>query len=155
MPVSAISTAANTVATPPATGQATKISTDYNTFLRMLTVQMQNQDPLNPLDNAQITSQMAQINTVSGIEKLNTTVQGLNGQFMQMQVLQGTALVGRDVTTDEIKWTATLVDLVFGSNSQLRAIAELYACSDAQPMFVRNFVAAWNKVMNLDRYDLA
>ena len=64
-------------------------------------------------------------------------------------------LVGRDVTTDEIKWTATLVDLVFGSNSQLRAIAELYACSDAQPMFVRNFVAAWNKVMNLDRYDLA
>ena len=64
-------------------------------------------------------------------------------------------LVGRDVTTDEIKWTATLVDLVFGSNSQLRAIAELYACSDAQPMFVRNFVAAWNKVKNLDRYDLA
>ena len=64
-------------------------------------------------------------------------------------------LVGRDVTTNEIKWTATVVDLVFGSNSQLRAIAELYACSDAQQMFVQNFVAAWNKVMNLDRYDLA
>jgi flagellar basal-body rod modification protein FlgD len=67
-------------------------------FLKLLVTQLQNQDPLNPLDNAQITSQMAQINTVSGIEKLNTTVQGLNGQFMQMQVLQGTALVGRDVT---------------------------------------------------------
>ena len=67
-------------------------------FLKLLVTQMQHQDPLNPMDNAQITSQMAQINTVSGIEKLNTTVQGLNGQFMQMQVLQGTALVGRDVT---------------------------------------------------------
>jgi flagellar basal-body rod modification protein FlgD len=67
-------------------------------FLKLLVTQLQNQDPLNPLDNAQITSQMAQINTVSGIEKLNTTVEGLNGQFMQMQVLQGTALVGRDVT---------------------------------------------------------
>jgi len=67
-------------------------------FLKLLVTQMQNQDPLNPMDNAQITSQMAQINTVSGIEKLNTTVQGLNGQFMQMQVLQGAALVGRDVT---------------------------------------------------------
>ncbi len=67
-------------------------------FLKLLVTKLQNQDPLNPLDNAQITSQMAQINTVSGIEKLNTTVQGLNGQFMQMQVLQGTALVGRDVT---------------------------------------------------------
>jgi flagellar basal-body rod modification protein FlgD len=67
-------------------------------FLKLLVTQLQNQDPLNPLDNAQITSQMAQINTVSGIEKLNTTVEGLNGQFMQMQLLQGTALVGRDVT---------------------------------------------------------
>ncbi len=58
---------------------------------------MQNQDPLNPLDNAQVTSQLAQINTVNGIEKLNTTVQGLSGQFMQMQALQGASLVGRDV----------------------------------------------------------
>ena len=74
-------------------------------FLKLLVTQLQNQDPLNPLDNAQITSQMAQINTVSGIEKLNTTVQGLNGQFMQMQVLQGTALVGRDVTLPGNKMT--------------------------------------------------
>ena len=58
---------------------------------------MQNQDPLSPMDNAQVTSQMAQINTVSGIEKLNTSVQGLSGQFMQMQALQGATLVGHDV----------------------------------------------------------
>ncbi len=62
---------------------------------------------------------------------------------------------GRDRGTGEIKWTGTAVDLVFGSNSQLRAIAEVYACDDAQPAFVRDFVAAWNKVMNLDRFDLA
>jgi catalase-peroxidase len=63
-------------------------------------------------------------------------------------------LEGRDRTTGELKWTATTVDLVFGSNSQLRALAEVYASSDAQPVFVRDFVAAWTKVMNLDRYDL-
>ncbi len=66
-------------------------------FLKLLVAQMQNQDPLNPMDNAQITSQMAQINTVSGIDKLNGTVEGLNQQFVQMQALQGAALVGRDV----------------------------------------------------------
>ncbi len=64
-------------------------------------------------------------------------------------------LEGRDRVSNEVKWTGTVVDLVFGSNSQLRAIAEVYACSDAQESFVRDFVAAWNKVMNLDRYDLA
>ena len=62
---------------------------------------------------------------------------------------------GRDRGTGELKWTGTAVDLVFGSNSQLRAVAEVYACDDAQPAFVRDFVAAWNKVMNLDRFDLA
>jgi catalase-peroxidase len=62
---------------------------------------------------------------------------------------------GRDRTTGAAKWTATRADLVFGSNSQLRAIAEVYACDDAQTMFVRDFVAAWTKVMNLDRFDLA
>jgi flagellar basal-body rod modification protein FlgD len=67
-------------------------------FLKLLVAQMQNQDPLNPMDNAQVTSQMAQINTVNGIEKLNTTVKGLNTQFVQMQALQGAALVGREVT---------------------------------------------------------
>ena len=62
---------------------------------------------------------------------------------------------GRDRKTGELKWTGTRVDLVFGSNSQLRALAEVYASSDAQQKFVHDFVAAWNKVMNLDRFDLA
>ena len=61
---------------------------------------------------------------------------------------------GRDRQTGELKWTASRVDLVFGSNSQLRAIAEVYASDNARPRFVRDFVAAWNKVMNLDRFDL-
>jgi catalase-peroxidase len=62
---------------------------------------------------------------------------------------------GRDRATGALRWTATRVDLVFGSNAQLRAIAEVYASSDGQEKFVRDFVAAWNKVMNLDRFDLA
>jgi len=62
---------------------------------------------------------------------------------------------GRDRTTGKLTWTATRVDLVFGSNSQLRALAEVYGSADAQQKFVRDFVAAWNKVMNLDRFDLA
>jgi catalase-peroxidase len=62
---------------------------------------------------------------------------------------------GRNRLTGEISWTGTRVDLVFGSNSQLRAIAEVYGCDDAQEAFVSDFVAAWNKVMNLDRFDLA
>ena len=61
---------------------------------------------------------------------------------------------GRDRATGEVKWTGTAVDLLFGSNSQLRAIAEAYACNDAQQNFVHDFVAAWDKVMNLDRFDL-
>ncbi len=63
-------------------------------------------------------------------------------------------LEGRDRSTGELKWTATIVDLVFGSNSQLRALVEVYASSDAQQTFVNDFVAAWTKVMNLDRFDL-
>ena len=62
---------------------------------------------------------------------------------------------GRDRATGELKWTGTAVDLVFGSNSQLRAISEVYACDDSKEKFVRDFVAAWDKVMNLDRFDLA
>jgi catalase-peroxidase len=61
---------------------------------------------------------------------------------------------GRDSGTSEVKWMGTAVDLVFGSNSQLRAIAEVYACDDSQQAFVRDFVAAWDKVMNLDRFDI-
>jgi catalase-peroxidase len=62
---------------------------------------------------------------------------------------------GRDRATGERKWTGTRVDLIFGSNSQLRAVAEVYGCADSQEKFLRDFVAAWNKVMNLDRFDLA
>ena len=67
----------------------------------------------------------------------------------------GDVFEGRDRATGALKWTATRADLVFGSNSQLRAIAEVYGCSDAQQRFVKDFVAAWDKVMNLDRFDLA
>jgi catalase-peroxidase len=62
---------------------------------------------------------------------------------------------GRDRATGEVRWTAGRVDLVFGSDSELRAVAEVYASDDAHEKFVRDFVAAWDKVMNLDRYDLA
>ena len=67
----------------------------------------------------------------------------------------GDVFEGRDRKTGEVKWTGTRVDLVFGSNSQLRALAEVYGCADSQEKFVHDFVAAWNKVMNLDRFDLA
>ncbi|WP_140634906.1 flagellar hook assembly protein FlgD [Methylibium rhizosphaerae] len=66
-------------------------------FLKLLVTQMQNQDPLNPMDNAQVTSQMAQISTVSGIEKLNVGIESMTSQFTQMQALQGASLVGRKV----------------------------------------------------------
>jgi catalase-peroxidase len=62
---------------------------------------------------------------------------------------------GRDRKTGKIKWTGTRVDLIFGSNSQLRALAEVYACADSPEKFLQDFVAAWNKVMNLDRFDPA
>jgi catalase-peroxidase len=62
---------------------------------------------------------------------------------------------GRDRATGELKWSGTRVDLIFGSNSQLRALAEVYACADSQEKFLHDFVAVWNKVMSLDRFDLA
>jgi catalase-peroxidase len=62
---------------------------------------------------------------------------------------------GRDRVTGELKWTGSRVDLIFGSNSQLRALAEVYGSADSQEKFLSDFVAVWNKVMNLDRFDLA
>ena len=62
---------------------------------------------------------------------------------------------GRDRNTGKVKWTGTRVDLIFGSNAQLRALAEVYACEDSEKKFVHDFIAVWNKVMNLDRFDLA
>ena len=88
------SSAASTAATA-STSAASGNSEDR--FLKLLVAQLKNQDPLNPMDNAQVTSQMAQIQTVSGIEKLNSTVLGLNAQFAQLQALGGAALVGRNV----------------------------------------------------------
>jgi len=80
---------------------ATTTATDQSDrFLKLLVAQMQNQDPLNPMDSAQVTSQMAQISTVQGISTLNTTVSGLNAQFLQLQTMQGAALVGHDVATE-------------------------------------------------------
>jgi catalase-peroxidase len=78
----------------------------------------------------------------------------MNTKWQKSDTLEG-VLVGNDRATGELKWSATIVDLVFGSNSQLRAIAEVYASSDSGHKFVSDFVAAWNKVMNLDRFDLA
>jgi flagellar basal-body rod modification protein FlgD len=84
-------------------------------FLKLLGAQMKNQDPLSPLDNAQVTSQMAQISTVNGVEKLNTTVAGLNAQFVQMQALQGASLVGHDVSVpgDRLKITSGTGEAAF------------------------------------------
>ncbi|MCA8022976.1 catalase-peroxidase, partial [Burkholderia metallica] len=62
---------------------------------------------------------------------------------------------GRDRATGQVKWTGTRVDLIFGSHAQLRALAEVYGSADAKEKFAQDFVAAWNKVMNLDRFDLA
>ena len=86
-----------TVTSKPAAASTTSTADAADRFLKLLVAQMKNQDPLNPMDNAQVTSQMAQISTVTGINQLNTTVQGLSSQFMQLQAVQGASLVGRDV----------------------------------------------------------
>jgi len=77
------------------------------------------------------------------------------GTAWQKSATAAGVLEGRDRTSGALKWTGTVADLVFGSNAQLRALAEVYASSDAQQAFVHDFVAAWSKVMNLDRFDLA
>lgn len=95
MATTAVAATPNVTAAASASAPANANTEDR--FLKLLVAQLQNQDPLNPMDNAQVTSQMAQIQTVSGIDKLNTTVQGLNTQFAQLQALTGAALVGHDV----------------------------------------------------------
>ena len=98
MAVSSTTAAADaTAAASSLTASASDAKATSERFLKLLVAQMQNQDPLSPMDNAQVTSQMAQINTVSGIEKLNLTVQGLSSQFAQLQAVQGVSLVGHDV----------------------------------------------------------
>jgi flagellar basal-body rod modification protein FlgD len=95
-PIEALATANATTGKTAASKTTDTSATDR--FLKLLVTQMQNQDPLNPMDNAQVTSQMAQISTVSGIQDLNTTMAGLNSQFVQLQAVQGASLVGHDVT---------------------------------------------------------
>jgi flagellar basal-body rod modification protein FlgD len=97
-----ISGTSSTTASGAAVAQlsATTEPTSEDRFLKMLVAQMQNQDPLNPLDNAEVTSQMAQINTVTSLEKLNTSMAGLGTQFVQLQAMQGAALVGHDVAVE-------------------------------------------------------
>src|SRR3954466_13262446 len=99
MAVNATSSTTDTSALlSPASGtNASDAAATSDRFLKLLVAQMQNQDPLSPMDNAQVTSQMAQIHTVSGIEKLKLTVQGLSSQFAQLQAVQGVSLVGHDV----------------------------------------------------------
>ena len=86
----------------------------------------------------------SKVNIASRFELLREAISGTMSSFY----------MARDRKTGDVKWTATRVDLAFGSNSQLRAIAEVYAQNDGQTKFVRDFVAAWTKVMELDRFDL-
>jgi flagellar basal-body rod modification protein FlgD len=97
-------------------------------FLKLLVTQLQNQDPLSPMDNAELTSQIAQINTVSGINTLNTSVQGLSSQFLQMQTVQGAALVGKNVVVPGNK-----LDIV---NGTAEGGFELTSAADAVKMEV-------------------
>jgi catalase-peroxidase len=77
------------------------------------------------------------------------------GTHWKLDETSGTVFEARDRKTDQVKWTGTRADLVFGSHAQLRALAEVYASADAQEKFVKDFIAAWTRVMNLDRFDLA
>lgn len=82
------------------TTNSTDASASQDRFLKLLVAQLNNQDPMNPMDNAQMTSQMAQINTVSGIQQLNETIKSMATQFTSMQVMQGASMIGRNVMTD-------------------------------------------------------
>lgn len=96
MAVSATGSSTSTTAAASSLASASDAGSQ-DRFLKLLVTQLQNQDPLSPMDNAELTSQIAQINTVTGIATLNTSVQALSGQFLQMQTLQGASLIGKDV----------------------------------------------------------
>jgi flagellar basal-body rod modification protein FlgD len=104
------------------TQTATEASADR--FLKLLVAQMQNQDPLSPMDNAQVTSQMAQINTVSGIEKVNESIQSMSSQFTQLQAMQGAQLVGQGVLVNGNR-------LAVGSDGSARASFDLAGAADS------------------------
>ena len=92
--------AANAASTTTAKNNPTDASASQDRFLKLLVAQLNNQDPMNPMDNAQMTSQMAQINTVSGIQQLNETIKSMATQFTSMQVMQGASMIGREVLTE-------------------------------------------------------
>lgn len=97
--ISGVSSTTNTT-TAANTGSATTAADMQNQFLTLLVAQLQNQDPMSPMDNAQMTSQMAQISTVTGIEKLNDTVNSVTSQFTMMQMMQGTSMIGRTIMSE-------------------------------------------------------
>jgi catalase-peroxidase len=111
------------------------------------------------VDRAQLLTLTAPEMTVlvGGMRVLNANFgRSKHGVFTKRQETEDEDIFeGRDRKTGKLKWTGTRVDLIFGSNSQLRVLAEVYACADSQEKFLHDFVAAWNKVMNLDRFDLA
>jgi flagellar basal-body rod modification protein FlgD len=92
--------AANAASSTTAKSSQTDASASQDRFLKLLVAQLNNQDPMNPMDNAQMTSQMAQINTVSGIQQLNETIKSMSTQFTSMQVMQGASMIGREVMTE-------------------------------------------------------
>lgn len=106
MSTTAVTSTTSSSAATTTKASATNKQGSEDRFLTMLVAQMQNQDPLNPMDNAEVTSQMAQINTVSGLEKLNTAIASLSMQFAQMQALQGASLVGNKVQLEGNKLSA-------------------------------------------------
>lgn len=95
-----VSSVSNTTGTTATGTTQTSAQAQTDRFLKLLVAQLNNQDPMNPMDNAQMTSQMAQINTVSGIQELNETMKSMATQFSSMQVLQGASMVGREVLTE-------------------------------------------------------
>jgi flagellar basal-body rod modification protein FlgD len=123
-----------------ATAGASSTGDMSDRFLKLLVTQMKNQDPLNPLDNAQVTSQLAQINTVSGIEKLNTTLSNLSTSFIAGQSLQSAALIGRNVLTDGNR-------LVF-SGAPVTGAAELAQAADSVKVTIAD--AAGNTVRTME-----
>jgi flagellar basal-body rod modification protein FlgD len=98
--ISALSTSQATSTTASTSTAASDANASQDRFLKLLVAQLNNQDPMNPMDNAQMTSQMAQINTVTGIQQVNETLKSMATQFSSLQVMQGTSMVGRDVLVE-------------------------------------------------------
>lgn len=122
-------------------GKSLSAQEQNDRFLKLLTTQLTNQDPLNPMDNAQMTSQMAQISTVSGIESLNSTMSKLNSQFVQLQALQGASLVGHDVVVKG--------DRLGLSGHAASGMFELGSAADSVKVDVLNAAGAVVKTVNL------